>query len=424
MRRVPSTAPRPLFRSTLIALLVGLAVPWAPSPAYPQATPPATGATAPAAPSAGSNVETDPIRCWTRASAGAVRIGEVFTVTLTCAVLETELVQVVPDETKLAVTVAQMNPFEVAGGNHPADIRTNSRRFFQYDYRIRMINPDAIGQDVAIPLLQITYRVNSRVQGNQAQQGREMTYILQPLWVKVVSMVPRDASDIRDTRDASFDRIEGIQFRAGVLEIVAITLVVLGGIMTLLALLGLLRRARKRTRTAEDRMMGRPALLRLAARELAQVQKAAAGGWTDALVNQAMSALRIAAAGALERPISQRFVGPDDQPGEGRFIVRPLGRLKRIAVSAPTTAEDVSQALARLRPNASASRRQLLEELQEALSSLAAAQYGRPGADRAHLDETVRKAADLARRVRSQHSGPREWLRRLTMRLPLVQQQA
>ncbi len=107
-------------------------------------------------PAGSGTVEIDPIRCWARTSAGAVRIGETFTVTLTCAVLETELVQAVPDESKLGVTVVQMNPFEVVGGNHPADLRTSGRRFFQYDYNIRMINPDSIGQDVAVPLLQIS----------------------------------------------------------------------------------------------------------------------------------------------------------------------------------------------------------------------------------------------------------------------------
>ena len=56
-------------------------------------------------PSAGRTdgmVETDPIRCWWRTSAGAVRIGEPFTLTLTCAVLDDEAVQVVPDESRLS----------------------------------------------------------------------------------------------------------------------------------------------------------------------------------------------------------------------------------------------------------------------------------------------------------------------------------
>ena len=46
-------------------------------------------------------VEVDPIRCWLRTSIAAVRMGETFTVGLTCAVLEADGVQVIPDESQL-----------------------------------------------------------------------------------------------------------------------------------------------------------------------------------------------------------------------------------------------------------------------------------------------------------------------------------
>ena len=57
----------------------------------------------PAAPEAGAtiNVEADPIRCWWRTSASAVRVGEPFTVVLTCAVVENEATTVVPDQSRL-----------------------------------------------------------------------------------------------------------------------------------------------------------------------------------------------------------------------------------------------------------------------------------------------------------------------------------
>src|SRR3954469_25482213 len=86
---------------------------------------------APAAPPGSANVEVDPIRCWWRTSAGAIRIGEQFDLSLTCAVLETEAVQVVPDESRLGNAVIQVAPFEVVGGGHPADLHSPDRRFFQ-----------------------------------------------------------------------------------------------------------------------------------------------------------------------------------------------------------------------------------------------------------------------------------------------------
>src|SRR5262252_5948209 len=101
-----------------------------------------------ASPAAAQNVETDPLQCWWRASSGAVRIGEVFTAVLTCAVVETDQVKVVVDESRLEPSVAQFVPFEVLGGQHAADLRNGERRFFQYEYRLRLLAENMFGKDV------------------------------------------------------------------------------------------------------------------------------------------------------------------------------------------------------------------------------------------------------------------------------------
>src|SRR5262245_4281850 len=95
---------RLLLASVIAAVLHGALVPAIARGQTPPAAPPA----APKNPDA--TVETDPIRCWWRSSSGAIRIGENFTVTLTCAVLQTDSVQVTPDESRLDSTVAQMSP--------------------------------------------------------------------------------------------------------------------------------------------------------------------------------------------------------------------------------------------------------------------------------------------------------------------------
>jgi hypothetical protein len=43
------------------------------------------------------NVELDPIACWWRTSVAAIRVGEPFSIVLTCAVVERALTTVVPD---------------------------------------------------------------------------------------------------------------------------------------------------------------------------------------------------------------------------------------------------------------------------------------------------------------------------------------
>ena len=140
----------------------------------------------------------DPIRCWRQSSTGAVTIGEEFTVVLTCAVFESSDAQVVPDESRLNVASIQMAPFEILGGSHPPDVRRGSRRFFQYDYQLRIIGRDAIGHDVNVPPLAISYRIHSRVGAAAKLEGRDLSYVLPALPIKVLSLVPADASDIRD----------------------------------------------------------------------------------------------------------------------------------------------------------------------------------------------------------------------------------
>ena len=85
-----------------------------------------------AAPAPAQTVEVDPLQCWWRTSAGAVRVGEPFSVVLTCAVVDTDAVKVVPDQGPLEPTAVQLAPFEVMGGTHHADLRADGRRFLQY----------------------------------------------------------------------------------------------------------------------------------------------------------------------------------------------------------------------------------------------------------------------------------------------------
>ena len=122
-------------------------------------------------------VETDPIRCWWRTSAAAVRVGEPFSVVLTCAVVETDAVTVVPNQAELDPDAMQLPPFDVIGGSHGADLRTADHRFFQYQYRLRLVSEDLFGKDVELPELKISYRVRSRVDG-EAVEGRDLVYVL------------------------------------------------------------------------------------------------------------------------------------------------------------------------------------------------------------------------------------------------------
>jgi hypothetical protein len=376
-------------------------------------------------PEAGRNLEVDPIRCWWRTSAGAVRVGENFSVVLTCAVLQNDAVQVVPDESRLDAAVAQMAPFEVIGGTHPADLYGPNRRFFQYEYRLRIINPDVIGKDVGIPDPQIHYRINSTVAANMALQGRDHTYLLPPQSVRVLSLVPADAPDIRDSANEGFAEAEQLGFRANVLRIVAFTAMALGGLIAFVGVARLIVGARK-GKAVGPRGLSEWAILRLASRELAAVQREkSAQGWNEDLVGRALAAARITAAGALGRPVHEQR-GPGAQSGEGRLLVG--GRRWRwrrrspAVVSGAATPETLSRALD-TRAVTNPARRQMLEDLQRALATFTAVQYGRePALERAALDEALSRAIAATRRLGSEAAWPKSSFRRWTPRVQAQRQ--
>jgi hypothetical protein len=371
----------------------------------------AAGAQTPATPSDGTtNVEVDPIRCWWRTTAGAVRIGEIFDLELTCAVVQNDAVQVVPDESRLGNAVIQMAPFEVVGGSHPADLHSGQRRFFQYQYRLRIINPDAIGKDVPIPGIALQYRVNSRIAANTALQGRDLVYVLPPQSIRIASMVPADTPDIRDATGESFATVEALDFRAGVFEILGVALVALGSLMTLLVLVRIARGSRRRT-PADQRQLDTRPVMSVAMKELVAVQRERERqGWNPALMDRALTATRVAAACAIGRPVNQRTVDAGMTAGGGLLVTRGPRRGKQRTLSAAVTAEDLQLAMSRLPPGSP--RHSILESLRTLLVTFAAVQYGRGKEDDAALDAALASAAASTRRVKSEHLWPRPWLRR------------
>lgn len=373
----------------------------------------------PATPPAGTlpDVDVDPIRCWWRTSAGGVRIGEAFDLSLTCAVLETDAVQVVPDQSHLDPAVAALAPFEVIGGSHPADLRAGHRRFFQYHYRLRIISPDAVGQDVRLAEIAIHYKVNSRLAANMALQGRDLVYFLPPQSIRIASLVPADAADIRDQAGENFAVVDALRLRAGTLEIVATASTALGVLVVLVVGAGVARRAARRA-PAADRGLPAHAVARAAVSELRAVQQAReADGWNDALGGRAITALRVAAAAALDRPIGQRVVRAGARAGAGRLkVANPLRRKARVVWST-VTAPDLERDLAHAETEArAADRTRTIEALRDGLAAFSELQYGRGRPDDQVLDLTLGRALDAAVRVKADHAWPKRLLR--TVRLP------
>lgn len=357
--------------------------------------------------------EEGPIRCWWLSSSGAVRIGEPFDVSLTCSVLDNAGAQVVLDETRLSASVIQMAPFEVVGGSHPADMHTGDRRFFQYHYTLRIISPDAIGQDAPLPPIALRYRVNSRAEQGNTLQGRELVYDLPEQSIRVVSMVPDNTGDIRDASGEDLGTVERLRSRASILNIVAFACIGLGALMSALVVVNLALRAKQRT-PAGERVLASHAVASAALRELSAVkQTREAQGWDERLVDRALASARILTALALGRPVSQRPANEDDTSTDGRLVVSRRVRGGALAVSSPITSRDVA--------NAPAPRGQTiaphLSSLADAVASLSSARYGRPGVlDERALDAAVAAAIDAGAQVKAHHGRIRTFARGFSRR--------
>jgi hypothetical protein len=339
-------------------------------------------------------VEVEPITCWWRTSASAVRIGESFGITLTCAVVDTDANRVVADFSKLDPTVVQLPPFEVLGGTHPGDLVTPGKRFFQYDYRLRLIAEDAFGNDVSIPPLEISYRIESKVTGGDTAQGRDQSYSLPRASVRLLSLVPDDTSDIRETPAAMFTSIENRESRANLLQTVAGILFGLAGVVTVVVLIGMLRRKAPKSAAAAAHL-GPRTILSAVSKELDDVQRASRGGWTPELAGRALAALRIAAAYATNRAIGQRPAAATETPLDGVVVVRAFGR-GDVYVSGAATTESSGLAGAPA-------------GLADALKTLTVSRYGRIEKFDSMADEAVQTALRVTKEQQSAHSLVKEW---------------
>ncbi len=289
-----------------------------------------------AQPAAAQNVEVDPVQCWWQTSAPSVRIGEQFTIHLTCSSLETEAATAVVDRSRLGTAAVQFPPFEVTGGTQSADHVTAGRRFMQYHYNVRLIAEDFFGSDIVIPAISIAYRIESRVQQDSAVQGREQSYELPALTMRINSLVASDARHIREAAVPSLDDIAARELRARMFRLVALILFGIAGLTLLVALLGWLRRSRNAELTTARHFLPHRTVLASVRGELAGIQRHTRGaGWGLDDVARALAAARIVGSYFSGQAVAQHEAA-QATGGELAVASGVMGR-RRVVVSAATT---------------------------------------------------------------------------------------
>lgn len=344
-----------------------------------------------------------PVECWWKTDRSAVRIGEHFSLTLTCAVLDTDRVRVVVDESGLAPSALHLVPFDIVDGQRFRDILNAPRRFFQYQYTMRVLGEEFFGKEITLPRLQISYRVQNSLQGGAALAGREAQYSLVPVPIRVLSLVPAGAADIRDTPVDTFGDVEQRLFRSNLLLILASVAFVLAALMAVL----LVARAAVKRRASvatKHRVVSPGTVLRAASRELGAVRTASRDGWTGDLAGRAASALRLAGAVALERPVGQKEVDRDTVPTEGQILASPGLRTlrgKKLILSASVTPGTAAANGKPAKPSPA------WESLKQTIGVFSAARYSRPSTssgqaelDGTALDVALAEGQDSVRRLR------------------------
>ncbi len=346
------------------------------------------------------DVETDPIRCFWKTDRSSIIVGERFTLVLTCGIIDTDRIKAVPDFNQLEPSTIGLLPFEVVKGVRHEDVKAAPWRYIQYEYTVRTIAEGLFDKELNIPPVKITYHIQSSIGGGST--GRDQTYQLPPITMRIASLVPAKNTDIRDASAATFSDIENRRVRSTG-EFVAAA-IAFGFAVVLLGLAAVRVVGRYRVRTpAAERPLGLGAVLRGVLREARSVKADAAGGWTPELTARALTALRIGGAVALGRPVAQAIVAPHVAPREGQLALRKglLGS-RRSLVSNATTAETIARSMkaAGGRP-LNARTEAILRELESALGVLSTARYGRTASyDSATLDAAFDRGIGALEKLR------------------------
>jgi len=354
-------------------------------------------------------VEVEPVTCWWRTNMSLVRIGQPFSLILTCSALETEAARAIIDRGRLGSSAVQIPPYEVTGGVQSEDLVTASRRFMQYEYSLRLIGDDVFGADVPIPPLQIAYRIESKVQQDAAVQGREQSYILPPIPIHIASLVPTSANHIREAPAISVAAITARDARGTLLRAVAAILFGVSGLVLLVSLIRSVQQRRTAVARARTHLLSDTTILRGVGRELRTVQQQARGGWDPPLAGRALAALRVTASYATGQPVSQRTDNGAGTDAGHLVFDRRFGFSDPVIVSGAATANDVA-----LKSNHGVS-----EDLRTALSRLTVARYGRKAEiDDSNLNEAVESGIRATGRVAAEHSWMAETARAARRLIP------
>jgi hypothetical protein len=362
--------------------------------------------------------QVDALRCWRRIERNTIRVGEPFTMTVTCRVIATDGARAVPDTVGLEPETIDLLPFEVLGGRRFADVQDGPRLFFQYQYTLRLIGETYFGRDLFIPPIELNYRVERRFDDGRVQPGRELVYVLPSESVRVLSLVPPETGDLRALTNKTFGdaeerglRADVAMFAAAGFGLVAIAVLVVGFV-----------RAGRMYAGSRDAVVSAISYFRVARGALVHLVRVRDGseehGWTPGQIQQGLVALRLAGAVALKRPIAERVATAANKEREGELRVRSgVFRRKTRIISSSVTATALTAAIDESSDRAILEGKGITElrRLESALANFTIARYtGAADISTEKLTNQVNAGIDVLRALRLRAFPPvREGIRRI-----------
>jgi hypothetical protein len=327
--------------------------------------------------------------------------------------METDRLKAVADLSNLEPTAIELTPFDVLEGARHEDIVAPPWRYVQYVYTVRLLGEEFFGRDMAIPATTVTFRIQTG--GADTVEGSEHRYLLPPIPMRIVSLLPAQAVDIQEPAVDSFGDLEGLRTRATVESVAS---AIFFGFAAVLGIVGGLRvRERfRKTGPIVEKTVPVSTVLAGCAREIERVRaEALRDGWTSKLAARALAPFRVAGAIALKQPVAQTLAAADTPRREGQLALRHgILRRRYALVSASMTAD----AIDRLRSGGNGGRpidTKVLDPIREALVALSAVRYGRlRDIDVADLDRTLDNGTSALQQLRMS----RLWPPRAAARLP------
>lgn len=357
-------------------------------------------------------VDADALVCWWKTDKSSIRIGEEFTVTLTCRSVETDREKTVLNDSLLDPGAISLSPYQVKSGRRYKEINRIlsgpdgpvTLRNVQYTYTVKLIGEGFFGMDVPLPPLEIRYHIDLVTNKDVVTPGKERTYILSPLPMRIQSLVPKTADTIRDAGTGTFGDIESRRKNAIIAFVAAGTFLLLPLVVMFPILVRAVRG--RRENISNGTVFRDKDLLRRLARELDLVEKnCRTASWDKASVGTALSVFRVAGALAVARRVAQVPVGVETRGFEGQLELRKgFWTRTKVLVSASLTPEEMADKLTgeNWQEVAKASRKALLYEAQTAFAAFNDARYATTenAADRATLDGALKTGLRLLRELR------------------------